>query len=91
MSKEMNRREWLRKSALLTGSATLLPGVWQSLNAAPATSAAITNAVTGIAVPPDKAMPLKARLFANENPWGPSDKAKQVIMDSIRYLLSVWV
>ncbi len=28
--------------------------------------------------------PLKARLFANENPFGPSEKAKQAIIDSLR-------
>ena len=83
MSKEINRREWLRRSALLTGGMTLLPGIWESLSAAPTMNTAITNAVTGIAVPPDTSMPLKARLFANENPFGPSDKVKQVIMDSL--------
>jgi len=83
MSTEMNRRDWLRKSALLTGGMAILPGVWQSLKAAPEISPATTNAVTGIAFSPDKSMPLKARLFANENPFGPSDKVKQVIMDSV--------
>src|SRR3954453_3377505 len=83
MSSEMNRREWLRKSALLTGGMAILPGVWQSLKAAPEISPASTNAVTGIAFSPNKSIPLKARLFANENPFGPSDKVKQVIMDSV--------
>src|SRR3954469_14441132 len=83
MSTEMNRREWLRKSALLTGGMALLPSIWQSLKAAPTGTPAITNDVTGIAFSPDKSMPLKARLFANENPFGPSDKVKQVIMDSV--------
>jgi len=53
------------------------------LKAAPMGSAAVTNDVTGIAFSPDKSMPLKARLFANENPFGPSDKVKEVIMDSV--------
>ena len=83
MFTEMNRRQWLKTSALLTGGMAILPSMWQSLKAAPTGSAAITNDVTGIAFSPDKSMPLKARLFANENPFGPSDKVKQVIMDSV--------
>ena len=78
MSNTINRRDWLRKSALLTGGATLAPALWQSLKAAPTagfTSAAITEL-------PDASLPMKARLIFNENPFGPSDKAKQAMMDA---------
>ncbi len=79
MSYTINRRDWLRKSALLTGGATLLPSLWQSLQASPTT--AKTNAA--ITEMPDASLPMKARLIFNENPFGPSDKAKQVMLDSI--------
>ena len=36
MSHTINRRNWLRKSALLTGGAALLPGLWQATKASPA-------------------------------------------------------
>lgn len=79
MSNTINRRDWLRKSALLTGGATLIPSIWQSLQASP--TAAKTNAA--ITELPDASQPMKARLIFNENPFGPSDKAKQVMMDSM--------
>lgn len=80
MSTEMNRRDWLRKSAWLTGGAALIPSIWQSLQAAPAASA---EAVTGKAFWPANLMGVKAKLDSNENPFGPSNKVKQVLLDSV--------
>ncbi len=80
MSYSINRREWLRKSALLTGSAALMPGFLQSLKAAPASITATPAAITFM---PDTSQPMKARLIFNENPFGPSDKVKAVISDAI--------
>ncbi len=85
MSNEMNRRNWLKASTLLTGGLTFLSGSLSSL--------------AGHAAPPYMPSPrllsdeefekeivkpqLKARLFANENPFGPSEKAKKAIIDSL--------
>lgn len=83
MSTEMNRREWLRKSALLTGGAALVPAFWQPLQAASTTSAAVTNEVADFLFSANEAMPLKARLYANENPFGPSPAVKKILADSV--------
>lgn len=82
----MNRRDWLRASALATGSLPFMAGAWNGLSAMTASSTIkrnttrrLTDAEFQAQAPGD----LKARLFANENPFGPSDKAKKAIMDSI--------
>ncbi len=80
MSTNINRRDWLRKSALLTGGAALAPSLWQSLQAAPAV---IGNSKAAVTFMPDTSQPMKARLIFNENPFGPSSKVKTVIADSI--------
>ncbi|TWI92076.1 pyridoxal phosphate-dependent aminotransferase [Chitinophaga japonensis] len=81
----MNRRDWLRTSALFTGSLPFLAGAWNGVAAMSEHSLKgraprrLTDAEFGALAPRE----LKARLFANENPFGPSAKAKQAIMDSI--------
>jgi len=79
----MNRRDWLRTSALAAGALTLPNGIVQNLSAAPI--AAPANAYRKYT---DQAIAqqfpnLKARLFANENPFGPSEKAKKAIVDAM--------
>ena len=88
MGNNISRRALLRNGALLAGA---LPFAG-SLLAAPAP--AFAPAVTGHAgsafasegwtereIALNAPAPLKARLYANENPFGPSDKAKQAIVD----------
>ncbi|MBE7174267.1 MAG: histidinol-phosphate aminotransferase family protein [Williamsia sp.] len=82
----MNRRKWLKASALLTGGLPLLPGTLSSLTAAAApreSGAAYSEGLSDTAyfetAPPE----IKARLSANENPFGPSDKAKKAIAESL--------
>lgn len=77
----MNRRRWFKTSAALAGAFTLTPGIIQSLSATPIRALHLTslNRYTEANIAllfPD----LKARLFANENPFGPSAKAKQAIV-----------
>jgi histidinol-phosphate aminotransferase len=84
MASSMNRRAWLKTTSMFTGSIAFLSGTLNSLkvSAAPAPPIRIkrlTDADIERAAPPD----LKARLFANENPFGPSDKAKQAIAESL--------
>lgn len=82
MDASINRRAWIRKTALAAGGTALLPSVWNELAAAPAITRKknfVSDADFARRVPPD----LKARLFANENPFGPSTAAKKAIVDSI--------
>jgi histidinol-phosphate aminotransferase len=91
MKPTINRREWLRNIALLTGGLTFLPGLINKVSA---------NHFNNNYQPyyDDKdfvfenedAFPkLRARLFANENPFGPSEAAKRAITgamnESFRY------
>jgi histidinol-phosphate aminotransferase len=80
MSTHMNRRSWLKKSVLLTGGITLGSN-WIGAKATPRTinSCTLTDFEIARQAPPE----LKARLFANENPFGPSDKAKKAIHDCL--------
>ncbi len=84
----MDRRSWLKTGALFTGSLALLPGLGvMAAKAAPfnvpagplSLSALRADAGIAHAAPPE----LKARLFFNENPFGPSEKARQAIQDAI--------
>lgn len=79
-SNTMNRRKWLRASAALAGAFTIAP---DAIGAASSPIRAVRmNALrpfTEVSIA--KEFPqLKARLFANENPFGPSEKAKQAIV-----------
>ncbi|MGI4967921.1 MAG: hypothetical protein ACRYGH_03145, partial [Janthinobacterium lividum] len=81
----MNRRRWLKSGALLAGSVSLLPTSLPALAAAPPAlpaaplAYALTDEEALLAAPVE----LRARLSANENPFGPSDKAKQAITESL--------
>ncbi|HEY0609331.1 MAG TPA: aminotransferase class I/II-fold pyridoxal phosphate-dependent enzyme, partial [Chitinophaga sp.] len=81
----MNRRDWLRTSALVTGSLPFMAGAWNGLAAMTATTIKrnVPRRLTDAEFQAQAPGELKARLFANENPFGPSDKAKKAIMDSI--------
>jgi histidinol-phosphate aminotransferase len=79
-----SRRTWLKRSALITG------GVMTSLSiplpAMPAFGMkpfkGTYNLLEPYHIAPDNLAEMKARLLANENPWGPSKKAVQAIADS---------
>ena len=81
----MNRRDWLKTTALFTGGLTMLPPALSGLQAAPAIPVASTSTAyaNDFAIGPKLPADLKARLFANENPFGPSAAAKKAIMDSM--------
>ena len=75
----MNRRSWLKASALLTGGLAL-GSKWTPAHATPlVNSCTRTDLQLARTAPPT----LKARLFANENPFGPGDKAKKAIADCV--------
>lgn len=76
----MNRRNWLKASTLLTGGLAFAPATWNKLEASPETN----NIPFGERTESDAEIladlpALKARLSANENPFGPSEKAKTAI------------
>lgn len=84
MSTSINRRQWLKSAGLVTSGLAMVP----SMTALAATPLAGKTYYHGtriweksMAMPPS--MDLKARLLANENPYGPSDKAKLAIIESV--------
>lgn len=83
MATSMNRRTWIKDTALLAGAFTLAPSILNTLSASPIR--AVRESLNPFS---EKAMSLadpvlKARLFANENPFGPSDKAKQAAIEAL--------
>ncbi|WP_375435637.1 pyridoxal phosphate-dependent aminotransferase [uncultured Hymenobacter sp.] len=82
MKTSMNRRAWLKSGALLAGGLTLLPSGLTALAASPPVSALgeqLTDEAALLGSPPQ----IKARLLANENPFGPSEKVKQAMMEAL--------
>ena len=89
MGNKISRRQLLRTGALLAGGLPIASGLLGKAQASP-----IHHSGEGVIVPGSKGWAereialnapgeLKARLFANENPFGPSDKAKKAIMDAM--------
>jgi histidinol-phosphate aminotransferase len=88
MGNSISRRTLLRRSALLAGGLPFAGSLLNQLQAAPSvTGHAFTPFVSEGWSERDIALnavePLKARLFANENPFGPSDMAKKAITDTL--------
>lgn len=80
----MNRRNWLKASAVLAGGLAVFRSGISSVAAMPATfvksrATRITDETATLAAPPE----MKARLLANENPFGPSEKAKKAMQESL--------
>jgi histidinol-phosphate aminotransferase len=78
----MNRRNWIRTSAMLAGGATLVPGVFNRATAKAMPGLSYSSTVREEVLLAEFPNP-KARLFANENPFGPSEKAKKAIVDAL--------
>jgi len=87
MATSMNRRNWLKASTLLAGGLTFISGAVTSVIAKPATlfkRKSISDEMFDEFAAEEPAIPkLKARLFANENPFGPSSKAKKAIKEAL--------
>lgn len=81
MSSSMNRRHWLRSSALLASGVALAPAL-TPLEARTLRDTRSTLWERNLRFPPDFSK-MTVRLLANENPYGPSDKTKQAIMESV--------
>jgi histidinol-phosphate aminotransferase len=85
----MNRRNWLKSSALLAGGLTFFSGSFSPLMAKPSRALGrrmaedslndLTDEAVNLASPPQ----LRAKLNSNENPFGPSEKAKKAVMEAL--------
>ncbi|RDC65321.1 aminotransferase class I/II-fold pyridoxal phosphate-dependent enzyme [Adhaeribacter pallidiroseus] len=82
MEKSMNRRNWLKSSAFLAGGITFFSGSINQLVAKPV-ARTLEKKVTEESIILGAPAELKARLNANENPFGPSEKAKKAAMDAL--------
>jgi histidinol-phosphate aminotransferase len=84
MNSTVNRRAWLKQTALVAGS--VVSGIYTSdLFAKPAFGMTPMNGKIlseDYAIMPQDIEMIKARLLANENPWGPSKKAIAAIVES---------
>ena len=80
MASSMNRRAWLKTSTLITSGLTLT-GTLSGIAAPAAPAITRIRSVSDAEFERGAQPALKARLFANENPFGPSQKAKQAIID----------
>ena len=72
-----NRRDWLKKALALGAGAPITLSLSQQLMAAP------VSEIEGSRWGKSPAAPVKIRLNANENPYGPSEKAKLAIQQSL--------
>lgn len=79
-STPFNRRNWLKSSLVLATGAALAPQALASSSIIPQYKPQIWE--KNFLFPPDMSK-LKARLLANENPYGPSDKVRLAIMESV--------
>ena len=85
MANTLNRRNWIKSSALMAGGLALASGTINKLAAMPVVNKTrlITNFEAEREIMANAAPELKARLFFNENPFGPSPAAKKAIVDSL--------
>jgi len=88
MGNSISRRNLLKRGALLAGGLPFAASLLDTVQAGPVIthpgtlSAPYAEAWTEKTIALNAPVPLKARLFANENPFGPCDKAKKAIVDA---------
>ncbi len=88
MAHAINRRSWIKTSALMAGGLAVASGTIEKLAAAPLLNkTTLANAPEFLSehdylsqVPPGE---MKAKLNANENPFGPSPAAKKALQEAI--------
>ncbi|MES2274653.1 MAG: histidinol-phosphate transaminase [Bacteroidota bacterium] len=86
MANSINRRNWIKTSALMAGGLAVASGTLEKLSAMPLKrpegellNSCLTDREAILQAPPV----MKARLSANENPFGPSPAAKKAIQEAI--------
>ena len=75
MKTQLNRRDWFKSTLALTAGFTFTSALTDKLMAAPMSEA--ERAFFGLGIKSG----MKVRLNSNENPYGPSEKAKKAIID----------
>lgn len=83
MANSINRRNWIRSSAFIAGGLAFCSGTINKLSAMPKRILKSPRALTDREVAATAPFDLKARLLANENPFGPSPTAKKAIADAL--------
>ncbi|HXB91404.1 MAG TPA: histidinol-phosphate transaminase [Puia sp.] len=89
MGNTISRRQLLRRGALLAGGLPFAGSLLDKVQASPLISSPAApliqpgEAWTEKQIALNAPIELKARLFANENPFGPSDKAKKAILEAL--------
>jgi histidinol-phosphate aminotransferase len=89
MGNTISRRQLLRRGALLAGGLPFAGSLLNKVQASPLISSPVPPLIHGAEAWTEKdialnaPVTLKARLFANENPFGPSDKAKKAILEAL--------
>src|SRR6266702_3165057 len=89
MSNRISRRHLLKTGALLAGGLPFATGLLDRVQASPVSAPRVDSLIPQGTLWKEKEIALnapielKARLFANENPFGPSDKAKKAIMEAL--------
>src|SRR5215475_9444181 len=83
MGNSISRRSLLKRGVLLAGGLPFAASLLDQVQASPIiTPGEAVEAWTEKTIALNAPVPLKARLFANENPFGPSDAAKKAIVDA---------
>ncbi|QHS56975.1 histidinol-phosphate aminotransferase family protein [Mucilaginibacter sp. 14171R-50] len=83
MANSINRRNWIRSSAFIAGGLAFCSGTISKLAAMPKRAFRSSRSLTDQEAVLSGPFDLKARLLANENPYGPSPAAKKAIAESI--------
>lgn len=77
MKKVLSRRDWFKSTLALTAGVTLASSLTEHLMAAPMSEAERAYFDLGLGANQ------KVRLNSNENPYGPSEKAKKAVIESL--------
>jgi histidinol-phosphate aminotransferase len=83
MANSINRRNWIRSSAFIAGGLAFCSGTISKLSAMPKRVLRSVRSINDQEAMSNGPLELKARLLANENPFGPSAAAKKAIADVI--------
>jgi histidinol-phosphate aminotransferase len=82
MSAQFNRRSWIKTSAMLSAGVAMATSNWAGLQAKPLVKGQNLSRKILAQMAADLP-PIKARLFANENQFGPSENAKKAIIEAL--------
>ncbi|MEO6313768.1 MAG: histidinol-phosphate transaminase [Chitinophagaceae bacterium] len=83
MSSKMNRRNLLKTGMFMAGGLPLASGLINKLGARPVNTCYNDRFLSDSAIILNGPEDVKVRLFANENPFGPSPKAKLAVQEAL--------